>query len=310
MTDSTPDTTWDGLEIAEEFPRGATVVVRRPAGGLGRFEYLLLHRAHNGPDYDGWWAWTPPAGSRQPGEAVAAAAARELYEEAGIAGAEPTPVDVSGRWARFFLDVPADTKVTLIDPEHDRYRWADAGQAGRICRPSQVAQQVAIADTIPAVTWSFRELHTEDAAPLSHDSPFHPDPQHSDRLDLDTLRRRFAQWSDPAHPHRPHLVYADGVPAGYAWHYPTGHPDEAGIAVALTDPAVAGRGLAASLIWGYLRHVVLVEQPRLRQVVAAPQERNAPAIRALAKAGFVAKPGEVPVYRWDVAHWFQEPRQR
>ena len=35
----------------------------------GRDEFLLLHRvAPGGPDYEGEWAWTPPAGARQPRE--------------------------------------------------------------------------------------------------------------------------------------------------------------------------------------------------------------------------------------------------
>ena len=65
--------TWDGLEIAAEEPRGSTVVVRRPATDAGRpcdhdddpvtVELLLLHRNAKGPDFEGDWAWTGPAGS-------------------------------------------------------------------------------------------------------------------------------------------------------------------------------------------------------------------------------------------------------
>lgn len=66
-----PAFTWDGLPVAPEPPHGACVVVRRAAG-----EYLVLHRAHLGRDFAGDWAWTPPAGSRQPGEPVLAAALR------------------------------------------------------------------------------------------------------------------------------------------------------------------------------------------------------------------------------------------
>src|SRR5215468_2300038 len=53
------DTTWDGVPITPEWPRGASVVVRRPDGDV-----LLLHRAHHGADYAGPWGWTTPAGSR------------------------------------------------------------------------------------------------------------------------------------------------------------------------------------------------------------------------------------------------------
>jgi len=43
-------------------PFGATIVVVR--GQAAATEALLLHRAHNGPEYAGDWAWTPPAGER------------------------------------------------------------------------------------------------------------------------------------------------------------------------------------------------------------------------------------------------------
>jgi 8-oxo-dGTP pyrophosphatase MutT (NUDIX family) len=41
-------------------------------------EHLLLHRAHHGPDFAGDWAWTFPAGCRQPGERVYLSVLREL----------------------------------------------------------------------------------------------------------------------------------------------------------------------------------------------------------------------------------------
>src|SRR4051794_22883875 len=96
--------TWDGLEIAPDEPRGASVVVRRPAVGDAGMELLMLHRNANGPDFEGDWAWTSPAGARQPGEAVFPAALRELAEEAGLGGADVADVfalDLSGGWAVF-----------------------------------------------------------------------------------------------------------------------------------------------------------------------------------------------------------------
>ena len=42
------------------------VASRAPDG----WRYVLLHRAHHGPEWDGDWAWTPPSGSRKPGEDV------------------------------------------------------------------------------------------------------------------------------------------------------------------------------------------------------------------------------------------------
>ncbi|NUS58577.1 MAG: NUDIX domain-containing protein, partial [Streptomycetaceae bacterium] len=84
-----PETTWDGLPIADDDPRGAGVVTRRPTGG--GTEYLLLHRHHEGPAYEGDWAWTSPSGARLPGEPVLTGALRELGEEAGLFGVEIRP---------------------------------------------------------------------------------------------------------------------------------------------------------------------------------------------------------------------------
>jgi hypothetical protein len=75
-------TTWDGEPVSRERPHGATVVVasRAPQG----WRYLLLHRAHHGgPSREGDWAWTPPTGSRKPGEDLISCVTRELREEVG-----------------------------------------------------------------------------------------------------------------------------------------------------------------------------------------------------------------------------------
>jgi 8-oxo-dGTP pyrophosphatase MutT (NUDIX family) len=74
--------TWDGLPVAQERPWVSAVVVWRE-GPEGR-EFLLLHRHHRGPEFAGDWAWTSPAGARQPGETPDDAARRELLEETGL----------------------------------------------------------------------------------------------------------------------------------------------------------------------------------------------------------------------------------
>lgn len=132
-----PRFTWDGLPVAPDEPHGATIVVRRPTPG-GDQEYLLLHRAHHGPAYDGDWAWTPPAGSRQPGEPVLAAAVRELAEESGLRAALLRPVDLRGIWVVFALDVPAGTQAR-VDAEHDRLEWVSLAEALARCKPDVVA---------------------------------------------------------------------------------------------------------------------------------------------------------------------------
>ncbi len=131
-------TTWDGQPIAREHPTGAAVVVyRRTSRGT---EFLLLHRAHHGAEYEGDWAWTPPSGARHPGEAVEACAARELLEEAGIA-ATPTRLEGGPQdWAIFALEVAEDVQIDLRDTEHDRYEWVPLSVAVQRCLPERVTR--------------------------------------------------------------------------------------------------------------------------------------------------------------------------
>jgi 8-oxo-dGTP pyrophosphatase MutT (NUDIX family) len=133
-------TTWDGLPISPEAPFGVSVVVyRRGEQGI---EYVLLHRAHHGPEYAGEWAWTPPAGSRLPNEPVDVCARRELYEEAGLT----LPIQATDRgrdsWALYFAEATSEHTVSLLDPEHDRYEWVSLEIALARCLPEVVGQSV------------------------------------------------------------------------------------------------------------------------------------------------------------------------
>ena len=125
-------TTWDGLPISEEPPFGATVVVFRNRGTT--VEVLLLHRAHHGPEYAGDWAWTPPAGSRLPGEPIDHCARRELREETGL-DLPPILTDCgTADWPHYLARAPRDAAVAL-DAEHDRFEWVAADQAPARCLP-------------------------------------------------------------------------------------------------------------------------------------------------------------------------------
>jgi 8-oxo-dGTP pyrophosphatase MutT (NUDIX family) len=141
------ETTWDGLPVARQPPYACCVVVWRDVAE-GR-EFLVLHRAHEGPEYAGEWAWTPPSGARQPGEAADAAAARELDEETGLElplmrVASPNP-DV----ALYVAEAPPETEVVL-DAEHDAHRWLPLDLAAELCLPVTVADGLRAAAALLA----------------------------------------------------------------------------------------------------------------------------------------------------------------
>lgn len=113
-------TTWDGVAVSQDPPSGASVVVYRRVGRS--VEYLLLHRAHSGQQFEGDWAWTPPSGARQPGEDIVECARRELFEETRLCLDIRRTNAGDDDWVVFAAEASAETDVTL-DEEHDRYDW-------------------------------------------------------------------------------------------------------------------------------------------------------------------------------------------
>jgi 8-oxo-dGTP pyrophosphatase MutT (NUDIX family) len=129
--------TWDGLPVARERPLACCVVVWREAAA--GHEFLVLHRAHFGPEFGGDWAWTPPAGARQPGEDPEATASRELREETGLE-LPFVPVESPNPDVAYFLaEAPQQAEVTL-DAEHDAHRWLPLEAAAELCLPATVAE--------------------------------------------------------------------------------------------------------------------------------------------------------------------------
>jgi len=132
------DTTYDGSPIAKEPPFGATIIVYRKVDT--KLQFLLLHRAHSGPDYEGDWAWTPPAGARQPGEDIIECAERELLEEVGLRLAlQPTEFGTT-EW-RVYAAMANDGHNVVLDEEHDRYEWTSLEHVSR-CKPDFVASHI------------------------------------------------------------------------------------------------------------------------------------------------------------------------
>ncbi len=290
--------TYDGVPIAPDPPYGAAIIVRRPArDGCGdpAVEYLVLHRAHHGPGYAGDWAWTPPSGSRQPGEPVLAAALRELYEETGLTATETDlrALDLSGRWVRFGLDVPAGTSAR-VDPEHDRLEWLPLDEAMARCQPATVADGLRLAAAATAASPGFRPLTMADLpALLSWQHAAHAARWFPERLDLTAAQRKYGPRIAGDSPVRVHVLVVDGQDCGFAQHYRTGdvdpaatEPDAVGIDYVIGVEDLTGHGLGPQLIWSYVHDIVLPAHPAARHVVASPDATNIRSIRALAKSGF------------------------
>jgi len=300
--------TWDGLPIAPEQPHGAAVMVRRPAAAGGH-EYLILHRAHYGQEYAGDWAWTPPSGSRQPGESVLGSALRELAEESGLSAvaADLVALDLGGPWVRFRLDVPDDAQARL-DHEHDAFAWLPAAKAIGWCHPQVVADGIRMAEAAMSVDVAFRPLAQADLpALLEWQRAPHAARWFPERLDLAAAERKYGPRIAGRSPTKVHVAVVDGQDVGFLQHYrisdypdyaaAAGLPDAIGLDYAIGLPELTGRGLGPQLIWAYLRDVALPAHPAARQAQAGPDVANYASIRALEKAGFrrarqVAVPGE------------------
>jgi RimJ/RimL family protein N-acetyltransferase/8-oxo-dGTP pyrophosphatase MutT (NUDIX family) len=131
----------DKVRAGDE-PFGAMVVVYRRSPEL---ELLVLHRAAQGPDYDGDWAWTPPAGARFPAEPPPEAVRRELHEEIGVEAIPERLEGVGGSaWLIYSLEVGPDVVITL-DDEHDRYQWVTPEEALAKCWPELVNRDLLAA---------------------------------------------------------------------------------------------------------------------------------------------------------------------
>ena len=99
---------------------------------------------------EGDWAWTSPAGARQPGEAPSAAARRELLEEVGLELPLTGPLaHLTDDVALFAAEAPADAEIVL-DAEHDRYEWVTLEEGVRRCLPAVVGKALRIADRAAA----------------------------------------------------------------------------------------------------------------------------------------------------------------
>ena len=120
-------------------PFDAVIVVYRRI--LERIDYLVLHRAHNGPEYEGDWAWGPPGGCREPGETIDDCARRELQEETGLDLALRRVHHGDLDWAVYLAQAPASASIALSS-EHDRWLWLPARAALAQVSPAIITSEL------------------------------------------------------------------------------------------------------------------------------------------------------------------------
>jgi 8-oxo-dGTP pyrophosphatase MutT (NUDIX family) len=136
-------TTWDGLPASTDKPFGAIVVVFRRKSEI--LEFLVLHRAHHGIEYEGNWAWTPPSGCRFPDEPIVDCAERELYEEAGLKLNIKQVSSSVEDWVIYTAEASMANIVELIDLEHDKFVWLTYDEAIKKCHPKILKDQFILA---------------------------------------------------------------------------------------------------------------------------------------------------------------------
>ena len=126
------ETTWDGMPVAPENPTAVAIVIWRRAAG--RREFLILHRHHGGPEWEGDWAWTPPAGARRPDEARASPPLASCGKRPASSSRSSRSPHETDAVALFVAEAHRGAKIVL-DAEHDRFEWVTLRGRARALRP-------------------------------------------------------------------------------------------------------------------------------------------------------------------------------
>jgi RimJ/RimL family protein N-acetyltransferase len=231
-----------------------------------------------------------------------------LREQTGLAALDVWAVDLSGQWAVFAAEVPDDVVVDPRGAEHERHAWVSPDEAiGRI-RPEEVRTHVTRAAAVPAVRLAFRPLTRADFADVVawQARPYVARWWSREATDVGGAERHYGPALDGEDPTRMWVAEVNGRSVGLLQDYRIGdhpeyalltaRPDAVGMDYLLGEPAWVGSGVGTRMLWAYVRDVVVPHYPRLREVFAAPDHRNAASLRVLDKLGFIR------------GLWFDEPQ--
>lgn len=115
-------------DMTESTVVGAAVIVYRQF--QGNVDFLILHRSHSGPDFEGDWAWGPPSGRIGKGESAIECAIRELQEETGLALDLKETNYGPAEFVVFTAEAGGQEAVVLSDEHVVRYSFALAMSFG------------------------------------------------------------------------------------------------------------------------------------------------------------------------------------
>ena len=123
---------------------------------------------------------------------------------------------------------------------------------------------------------------------------------------IEAVEQHFGPALDGKDPTRVWVAEINGRPAGFLQDYLIGdHPDYAlltaapeavGVDYLIGDPNLVGKGVGTRLMWMFLQTQVAQGYPEADTYFAAPDHRNHPSLRLLAKLGFTQ------------GLWFDEPQ--